>query len=271
MTLGCGAYREHLSADLDAEPGPETVPGRADSLARRTEVLAEAHRHLHACEDCSRWFASVTQINRWVVVGPAAPGPGLSDDQLQAVLEHLPRPRRVTGRRVARTALALVGAAQTALGALPLLHSVLAGAVGAHAMMAGGGMIHMSHEFAAWNLALGICFLVGAARTRHLAGTLPVLASFVAVLFTMSAVDLLRAAVDPSRVLSHSLVLAGTLLIIVLVVQDGPNPGRRLMALLPRRTERPDGEAAARSDGPKRWPTDRHRGGSGPAARREVA
>lgn len=268
MTPGCHAFREHLSADLDRESGPESVPGREDSLARRTEVLAEAYHHLDECDDCSTWFASVTRINRWVALGPADPGPGLSDDQLREVLEHLPRRRRVTGRGVARGALALVGAAQTTLGTLPLLHAFIAGAP---AMMAGGGMAHMSHEFAAWNLALGVCFLVGAARTRHLAGTLPVLASFVAVLFTMSAVDLLRGAVEPSRILSHSLVLAGTALIIVLIVQDLPHPWRRLTALLPGRGRPTGTESFATPDAPKRWPTHRHGRGSGPAARRDVA
>jgi predicted anti-sigma-YlaC factor YlaD len=276
MTPGCHAFREHLSADLDRESGPESVPGREDSLARRTEVLAEAYRHLDECTDCSIWFASVTRINRWVALGPADPGPGLSEDQLRDVLEHLPRRRRVTGRGVVRSALALVGAAQTTLGALPLLHAFVAGAPmmmggGMAQMMAGGGMAHMSHEFAAWNLALGVCFLVGAARTRHLVGTLPVLASFVAVLSTMSAVDLLRGAVEPSRILSHSLVLAGTALIIVLVVQDLPHPWRRLTQLRRRRGQATDTESFAAPEAPKRWPTQRHGRGSGPAARRDVA
>jgi predicted anti-sigma-YlaC factor YlaD len=169
---------------------------------------------------------------------------------------------------VARAALALVGAAQTVLGAVPLLPSVV---FGGHAMTVHTGMAHMSHEFAAWNMALGICFLVGAARTRHLAGTLPVLASFVAVLATMSTVDLLRGAVEPSRILSHSLVLVGTLLIAALVVADGPHPWRRLTALLPHRGQPSGGDTTERPERAKGGPTRRPGRGTGPAARRRVA
>ncbi len=67
-----------------------------------------------------------------------------------------------------------------------------------HASMMGADMIHMSHEYSAWNLALGIGFLVGAGWTRHLAGALPVLASFAAVLCAVTAVAAVLGRVEPS-------------------------------------------------------------------------
>jgi predicted anti-sigma-YlaC factor YlaD len=50
----------------------------------------------------------------------------------------------------------------------------------------------MSHEYASWNVAVGVAFVVGAAWIRHLAGVLPLLASFTGVLCVVSALDMVR-------------------------------------------------------------------------------
>lgn len=113
-------------------------------------------------------------------------------------------------------------------------------------MMLGAGMIHMSHEYSAWNLALGICFLAGVAWTGHLAGTLPVLASFIAVLSTLSAIDLLHGTVEITRVISHILIVAGTALVAVIVALDSPGPRRWIPTALHRR--RPVHPAEPRRD-----------------------
>jgi predicted anti-sigma-YlaC factor YlaD len=219
---GCGRCRDLLSAELDGETveGTGWVTGSSD----------EAHQHLRDCPDCAAWFTRVTQVNRLLRTAPAEPGPGLSADRLAHVLDQLPHPPsrlRAPVRRVARVVLAAVGAAQALVGVLPLL---LPGAtrMDPHAAMAGPGMgsamVHMSHEYSAWNLALGVSFLVGARWTRHLAGALPVLVSFVAVLTTVSVIDLLDGRVDLARVVSHALVLFGVGLIVLIVRTTAPEP-----------------------------------------------
>jgi predicted anti-sigma-YlaC factor YlaD len=221
---GCQYFREHLSADLDGEVGP-TGPG--DGAA----ALAAAQRHLAGCAACTRWFADVTRINRLVRTAPAEPGPGLTTAQMDDLLALLPAPAR-TGpprwRAVARVALGLLGLAQVVVGALALVvphgGDTGHGAHGAHAGLSASGMVHMSHEYAAWSIAVGIAFVVGAAWTRHLAGALPVLASFVGVLVTVSVVDLVDGTVDADRVASHVLIVLGLALIVAIVVADARHP-----------------------------------------------
>ncbi|HEY2205320.1 MAG TPA: hypothetical protein VGH99_12690 [Pseudonocardia sp.] len=258
----CGPCRECLSADLDGEAG--TVP-------------ASVTEHLAGCDACSRWYARVTQVNRLVRTAPAEPGPGLSDDQLAGLLDLLPPPpaapsrARRLGRPVARVALALVGLAQALLGGLPLLVPGVA-AVDPHAAMMGAGMMHMSHEYSAWNLALGVSFLAGAAWTRHLAGVLPVLASFVAVLLVVSGVDLVDGEVDPARVVSHALVVLGLVLVVAIVALGAPRPTlgpvRADLDPLPDAPPRPAVGAETGTGGPA-GRTHRHR--PNPAARHRAA
>ncbi|MDQ2706616.1 MAG: hypothetical protein M3Z25_02805 [Actinomycetota bacterium] len=218
----CHHFRDHLSADLDGEAGPSDPEDNA-------AVLAAASGHLESCTSCSRWFADVTRINRLVRTAPAEPGPGLSTAQLDDLLQHLPQPssssRRPRWRNLARVALAVAGIAQVALGAWSL--SVPHAAMDGHAGMLGAGLIHMSHEYSAWSIALGISFLVGSRWTRHLAGALPVLASFVAVLIVVSAFDLIDGNVDPARVVSHTLIVLALGLIVVIVVTETPGPRLR--------------------------------------------
>jgi predicted anti-sigma-YlaC factor YlaD len=195
----------------------------------------------------------------------------MSPEHLAATLTHLPRPsqrHRVRWHQLARCALAAVGVAQAGLGVMSL---VLAGGHAAHSHMAmGAGIAHMSHESSSWNLALGVAFLVGAWWTRHLAGTLPVLASFALVLAVVSAVDLASGAVEPARVTSHLLILVGLGLIVLIVAtrpaepRPGPATHRSEHAYRPaspgspvRKTELPP--STERSTGPD------------PAARRPAA
>jgi predicted anti-sigma-YlaC factor YlaD len=241
MTGSCGGHREHLSADLDGENDPA-------SGAESGAALARAQRHMAGCLDCARWFARVTRVNRLARTGLADPGPGFSDAELDGLLAQLPAPggRRVW-RQVVRVALALVGAVQVALGALPLIAPMSAGMDPHAAMMHGGGMgssgggmsgmmgagmIHMSHEYAAWSVAVGIGFMVGACWTRHLAGALPVLASFATVLCAVTAVDAISGRVELSRAVSHLLIMVGIALIVAILAtgpaQPSPSSGSRV-------------------------------------------
>src|SRR5882762_1276453 len=129
--------------------------------------LPAARAHLAECSGCTRWFADAALVNRLIRTAPAEPAPGLTESGLAAALAELPRPpspRRRIWHWSARAALVAVGAVQAVLG------------------------------------ALGVAFVAGALWTRHLAGTIPVLGSFVVVLALVSALDLVTGNVDPARV-----------------------------------------------------------------------
>jgi predicted anti-sigma-YlaC factor YlaD len=236
---GCHIWREYVSADLDGELDSLAVaPVRPGVPPARG--LASAYEHLAGCAECARWFAQVTRANRLLRTAHAEPAPGMDEAALARVLDQLPDPpSERTGRRrlLGRIGLAVVGTAQLLLGGLPLVLPSGGGGAGmsgmggmtgmamAHLGMMGAGMAHMTHEYSAWNLAIGVAFLAGAAWTRHLAGMLPVLVSFVAVLLVVSAVDLADGAVDLARVGSHVLVVLGLALVVLVVRTGTPSPG----------------------------------------------
>jgi len=253
--MGCDTWREHLSADLDGEADPELLP--------------RAHEHLAGCPDCTRWFADATLVNRLIRTGRADPAPGLTEAQLAGALAELPRPaspRRRVWHLLARVALACAGVSQAALGVVALIMPEM-GADPRTEMM-GADLAHMSHESAAWNVALGVAFLAGAVWTRHLAGTLPVLGSFILVLSLVSAMDLLGGNVNAARVGSHALVLLGLGLIVLILAtrrdEYAPKPsGARIEASVPFAS------GATAADAPQRPATAPTR--PDPAARHRAA
>ena len=214
LVMDCRNWREQLSADMD---------GQADPM-----LLDQARDHAAHCAQCTAWLQVAAQVNRLARVMPAVTAPGVSQTQLDAMLAHLPRSR--PWRRYlhygARAALALVGVAQLLVGALPM---AMSGADDLRPAMMGAGMIHMSHEYAAWTIALGIAFVAGAGWTRHLAGILPALTCFVLILSIVSAIDLLGGNVNAAHVTSHVLLVLALVLIVVIVSvrppQRRPQPG----------------------------------------------
>jgi predicted anti-sigma-YlaC factor YlaD len=287
MTGNCGVHREYLSADLDGEIEPLTDPESGVALAR-------AQRHLVVCAGCERWFDGVTRVNRLARTELADPGPGLSQAQLDTLLAQLPSPgRRAMWRQAARVSLALVGVAQAALGSVPLLLPHAAAMHGGMDMggvgmggghlggmesgggMLGAGMIHMSHEYAAWSVAVGIGFIVGARWTRHLAGALPVLASFATVLCVVTAVDAISGRVEPARAVSHLLIMVGIALIVAILAtgraHPHPSTGARQRPRLPLigGHDARQNDAAERYRDVDRTPGEGH--GPRPAARHDAA
>lgn len=231
----CGWCRDALSAALDGEAGP--------GERERAEV------HLDGCAACRSWQRDAVLVTRRARTAVAEGGP----DLVGGALEHLPGPRpRLLRPGALRVALLVVGAAQLVLGLVSLLGAALqaaSDAAGGHGMTGaathmGAGIAHVAHETAAWNLALGAAFLVGGLRPRHLAGLLPVLGVFLAVLAVLSGVDLVAGRVDVTRVVSHLLLVVGFVLG-VLVVRAGPHrgpaptPGARLPADAPGPPHRP--------------------------------
>ncbi|MBP2477340.1 putative anti-sigma-YlaC factor YlaD [Crossiella equi] len=208
--MDCENYQELLSARLDGE----LPPGAEDRL----------DAHLTGCVDCSAWYEAAARITRLARTGVAEQGP----DLVASVLAQAPvARRRVTLVAALRWALGLLGIAQATVAMSAFLGT--AGGADHH----GGGLLaagaaHLSHESAAWNLALGVAFGWAALRARHVAGLVPVLGTFVLVLFGVSVLDLLRGGVAPTRVATHLLALAG-LVLIVLLARTGatrtPAPG----------------------------------------------
>ena len=240
-----------MSAQLDGE----------DTADERRTV----DQHLASCAQCRSFADSAARITRLARTGIAAPGPDLVD----AVLAAAPPPRTVTVSRVARVLLAVVAVGQMGLSLGSLL-AVNVASTAAHAGMPLGGatMAHMSHEAAAWNLAIGAGFLWVSLQSTRSAGLVPVLSAFVGVLTLLSVVDLVLGRVEVVRLLSHVLVVAGLALVLLLDRRrrsgGGSTPGaRREHGWQRENTSRNDtmdiGEQVDGNGPPGLRPTARHR------------
>lgn len=187
MDMLCADARDAISARLD----DEELPGEAAAL----------EAHLDGCAGCRQYVdraAHVTRLTRTRAVEPAP-------DLVAAVLAAAPsRPRRI-GASGVRLGLGAVGIGQCALA--------ISGIVGA----GGGAAAHMSHESAAWNLALAVGFLwVATGTARRTSGLVALVGAFVGVLGVLSVLDLLVGRVDPVRLATHLLVVVGFVLLLVL-------------------------------------------------------
>jgi predicted anti-sigma-YlaC factor YlaD len=209
--MRCAECREQVSARLDDEDDP----------GLRTAV----DEHLASCASCREWRERAAQVTRLARMTVATQTP----DVTATVLAAAPRGRRGMVRQVMRLVLALLAVGQIGLG-LASIDGVLQSRVGAP----GGGVqpAHFSHEFAAFTIAVGIGFAWVAWRTSRAAGLVPTLATFVLVLAALEVIDLARGYADHARLLSHSLVLAGLLVVLALCTRrlggDGifPHVGR---------------------------------------------
>ncbi len=200
--MRCERCRELVSARLDGEAGPDVPEGAVDA-------------HLAACTDCHAWAERAAAVTRLARTGPAEPGPDLTDAVVAAsrTLPAVVRRRRA-GIGV-RAGLALVGAGQLVLAAIGVAGAAATDHDGMH-HVGGASVAHALHETSAWNLAMGIGFLaVAYAGGRLVAGLLPVTGAFVVVLGVLSALDLVAGRVEPDRLLTHALVLAGFVLLLL--------------------------------------------------------
>lgn len=229
----CDACREAMSAALD---------GEADA-AEHDRIDA----HLAGCADCRAWQDDAEAVTRRARRGVVVGGP----DLVARVVDAAPGPRVRWRGVTARAGLGLVGLAQAAIGLTALIGaSAHADHMSDPLMVLGAGMAHAAHESAAWNIALGVAFVAGALWCRHLAGLMPVLGAFIAVLAVMSGVDLVAGRVEPARVVSHLVVVAGFLLGLVVVRTlprpgAGPTPGARWRSRSGEQRVAPDGPRAA--------------------------
>jgi predicted anti-sigma-YlaC factor YlaD len=201
--VDCLTCREAISARLDGESEP--VPA------------TDTDEHLASCAGCRAWQVRVTETSRALRVRRATEVPDLAD----AILEIAVPPSSTRGWW-ARIALIAVAAAQLGLALAQMF------GVGAHATEHVPVAGHLFNESTAWNLALGMGLLWAAFRSRVTSGLIPVLSGFVLLLGIYSAHDLITGVVPAARVISHSLLLLGLGLLIVINRWYGdpaPQPG----------------------------------------------
>jgi predicted anti-sigma-YlaC factor YlaD len=228
--MGCGQWREALSARLDGEEDPDQAP------------LVDAH--LGGCAGCRQWFEDAAAVTRLARVGPVASVPGVPD----SVLDAAPTRRRTRWAPVLRVLLGAVGAGQVLLGVAQMAGPAMGGAMAGYGdgRMEGASVDHLVHESAAWNLAVGAGFLFIAWRRSRPAGVVPTLTAFVGVLTLMSLGDLVDGTVAPSRLASHALLLIGYAIVVALcrpsLNQDPPVGTGRRRGVAPRRRLDPSGE-----------------------------
>lgn len=194
--MECGQAREALSARLDDEdPG---VPS------------AELDAHLAGCASCTAWEQAAANVTRMTRLAPL-PAEDLAtrrpvEDILAGV--QLPTPSRWPERL--RLLLAVIGLAQVALGVAQLFS-------GGHAHGGGAAGIHLGHETAAFNLAVGVALLWVASRPGQAKGQLPMLLSFVGVLTVVSSLDVFDGRVAGERLITHLPAMLGLVVTVLLV------------------------------------------------------
>ena len=164
---------------IDAN-GTRELTERMVPIYQRHFSAADIDAHLDACDACRRWYEDAALITRLARVdaGPGAIG-GIPD----TVLEATPRPTRARLANALRVVLALLGAGQILLAI-----AQLAGPMGADNV----ALMHMTHEFTAWNAAIGASFLFIAWRRTRPAALLPLLTAFVGVLTVLSVDDIVH-------------------------------------------------------------------------------
>lgn len=171
----CGQWQEAASARRDGEdPG---VP------------LEALDAHLDECAECQGFAARTGELDT-LVAAAATPVPDRSTDIMAAVGANRQTRRShvaVSSQRTPRSALALVGVLQL-VTSLPHVWSLADG--------------HTGRDLAAFQLALGVGFLVTATRPATASGLVPTAVTLVVVLAIVSVVDIAggRAAVGAETV-----------------------------------------------------------------------
>jgi predicted anti-sigma-YlaC factor YlaD len=238
--MRCEDCREVISARLD----DEDLPGEADAV----------DAHLRTCADCRAFAERAARVRRLTRVRLAEPEPDLVGAVLAA---DPPRSVRTRAAGAVRVALGGLGVGQVAL-AICGIAAAAGHDHGGVVALAGGSAAHLVHESSAWNLAIGVAFLLAAFGSRRVSGMVPVLGAFIGALAVLSVLDLL----------GHGLALAGLVLLMVLgrLADDGGGGADRAAA------DGFDGPVVGGADAAEERPTRRASGGGlAPSARRGAA
>ncbi|OZC76932.1 hypothetical protein CH274_19895 [Rhodococcus sp. 06-418-5] len=247
--MDCSLAREALSARIDGEREP--VP------THRTD------EHLATCTDCQAWYASATALTRSLRVNSVGRTPDLTSSILAAVGVPVPRsrPRRLLRWVIRdhpwRAALVVVALAQLALGLTQIFgigHDHGGMVMGTEAMTG-----HLFNESTAWNLAVGVGFLIAAWRPAATNGLLPVLATFTVLLTCFVITDSIAGQVTVERVASHAIIAIGVLVTMMVrrrELHTGSPASHRLPADAGEDVELPDGARYGRRRGHLRGAND---------------
>lgn len=180
----CAVYREALSAQMDGEQPP-----------------VETALHLTRCAACAQWARVVPNLQRPLRMQAADDVPDLTERILTAIIGTVPRPSLALS--LTRAALMAVAVLQAAAGVLHLLSHE-------------GLQRHTAAEVGAWSFATGIAFATVALRPRVAYAVLPMIVALVSVLALVSVRDLAAGEVTVQRVLEHTLIAAGLVLVVAL-------------------------------------------------------
>ncbi len=200
---GCERFRDELSARLDGEDDP-AARDRADD-------------HLAGCQACALWWQQANSLAELTRAAAAQPVPALSAQAMAKVLAAAPK-RSTVGKVLVglRLALLTVGLGQFLLGVAQISNYATTLAESTHGGTGSVSSGHLWHESAAWNVAIGAALAWLAWRRNRPTALIPVMTAFVAVLGLLTINDALAGRVDGSRILSHSLVLTGYALLLLM-------------------------------------------------------
>lgn len=173
----------------------EALSARVDDEATDAELLRIAV-HLPACSGCRAYDASLDAVSRRVVVAVASEVPDLSAAIVRRTAPTIAATaeRRTERRRHLRAVLTLAGIAQVVLATAALTSA------GAHGV----------RDLAAFELALGLSFLVTARHPRYAVGLVPVVALVTAVSLVVGGIELLTGQARLLAELTHLLPLLAT-------------------------------------------------------------
>ena len=194
--MSCEAAREGISALLDGE-----IP-----RIERSAIDA----HLAGCAACRAWREEAHEVTRRARIAAARPVPAPDPALLAAAGAAFQRRSWWRALAPARVALVLVALAQIAITIPALLSGSYRGAP-----------IHVAHEMGAFDMALGIGFLVAAWRPARAQGMRALVGCAALLLVVTAVLDIIAGRTTAVDECSHLLVVAGWLLL------------RRIAALAP--------------------------------------
>lgn len=193
MNATCDVVRASISAALDGE----------------TPALSSAgvESHLAECASCARWRADAHEVTRQFRL-QRAEAPQAPPEALLASLRQAHRVRRRPSVATARWALVAVAIAQVLVN----LHLMISGDIDGF------------RDLGAMDMALGVGYLVAAARPQRAAGMRSIVGVAALLLIGSAVIDLIAHRTTAWDEAPHLITLAGWLLI-TFVASQTPETG----------------------------------------------
>ncbi len=185
MHDSCGEIRAAISASLD---------GESDRMAP-----AEVELHLAGCDACRRWREAAHEVTRQYRLHEVQGQERAPDALRSGVLATVPR-KRSSETVVARVALGLAGATQVVVTGRLLM----------------SGDIDSFRDLGSLGVALGVGFLVAAARPQRAIGVRPIVTTAALLLVVSAVLDFARHRTTLSDESPHLIAVVGWLLVMFL-------------------------------------------------------